>query len=710
MLSNPTRVKGRVTAALVAAAGTAVTSMAFSAATADAAFSVFDANIPQLESALSTGATTDVDVVQQYLNRINIYNKAGGGDGTLGGGGRGLNAVAQVSPTVLADAARVDTMIRNGATTAQFPLLGVPVLVKNSYDVAGLTTTNGVSVLNGSGTPGSTTIIAKTDAPSIAALKAQGAIIIGKSALSTMAYSYDGIDNAAGVVTNPYNQQRQPGGSSSGIGVGITAQFAMLGMGGETGGSIRVPSTYNALVGLKTSAGVISPNGTWPLTPSRDVVGPIAKTVTDIAYAMNALVTPTTDNIWRSTPFYPTGGAQPGVIGTGLGEGTDPSSKGLTAVTGTRPADYTTFLKSNALAGKTFAIENDIIPFNASNSATTLAAAFDGTVNTNVYSNFQKAVAVLQAQGATIKYVDLPASVTYYNTLGRTTARGGAATTAGFNTPSGTVIPYPTLAGTTTPASAFNNYAAAYYYNQQIVREGDPVVKNIDDFRTALYGGLPKDANGNPTNVSTGSVAGSGAGSRYSTLISAYNNIVALADIYDKGLAAGFGDNNNDGVLDNPDANTALQAFTTLRQTAVDDFLTANGIDAIIAPTMGSIAPMVSTALGGSTTDPFSNGTASLIGRFEGNILGLPSLSVPDGYVADGSAVGSPTAIQFMGRLDGEGPLLGYGYGFEQATAGTGLGRIDPNLTFVPEPASVSVLVVAAGFAIGRRRRRSPLN
>jgi amidase len=696
----------------IAAAGSAVAATMFGSATAHAAWSVYDQDIPQLETALSTGQTTDVSVVQQYLARIATYNKAGGGDGTLGNGGTGLNAVAQVNPSALADAAAVDNLIKSGATTAQYPLLGVPVLVKNSYDVAGLITTNGVSIFNGStGTAGSTTLVAASDSPSIAALKAEGAIIIGKASMSTMAYSYDGIDNSAGVVENAYNPVRQPGGSSSGIGVGVSAQLAMLGMGGETGGSIRVPSTYNADVGLKTSAGLINPEGTFPLTPSRDVVGPIAKDVTDIAYAMNALVqTPaalaatasagvdrgtlnTSPNLFAGTPYYPTTGAQPGSVGTGLGEGTDPTSKGLTAVTGTRPVDYTSFLSktpvsSTALAGKTFFVENDIIPA----SAGTTTGAYDGTINNNVYANFQRAISVLQSEGATIKYGDLPATVTYYNSIGKTSG----ATTTGFNDASGNPIPYPTTTvGGTTPSSTWSNYAAAYYYEKQIEGENNPTIKNLNDFAAALLAG--KNAS---------------SGSKYSTLSSAYSNIASLAAIYNAGNAAGFGDANGDGVLDNPDAQTALQAFTTLREQEFDDFLTANNIDAVIAPTMGSVAPLVTSALrpGVSSTDPIGGGTASLVGRFEGNILGLPSLAVPDGFVADpdsGLAQGTPTSIQFMGRLDGEGTLIGDGYDYEQASLALGEGRVDPNLAFVPEPGSIMVILAGGTVFLGRRRNRT---
>ncbi|MDB5325892.1 MAG: amidase, partial [Phycisphaerales bacterium] len=221
----------------IAAAAAAVL---LSSLPASAAFDVVEKTIPQLESAYSSGATTVQDVINQYLVRINTFDD----------GPNGVNAVGQINPSLGAAITSVQALINGGATLQQYPLLGVPILIKDSYDVQGMITTNGVSILNGVGTPGSTTLIAKTDAPNIAALKAAGAIILGKANMSTMAYSFDGIDNAHGVVRNPYNYNRQPGGSSSGSGASEASNFAMLTMGGETGGSIRVPSTYNCLVGL----------------------------------------------------------------------------------------------------------------------------------------------------------------------------------------------------------------------------------------------------------------------------------------------------------------------------------------------------------------------------------------------------------------------------------------------------------------------------
>lgn len=652
----------------VVAAAAAAATVLLSSLPAHAAWDVVEKTIPQLESAYATGATTVSEVVGSYLQRINMYDD----------GPNGVNAVGQINPNVMADAAAVQALINSGATVQQYPLLGVPILIKDSYDVKGMTTTNGVSILNGVGTPGSTNLIAPNDAPNIASLKAAGAIILGKANMSTMAYSFDGIDNAHGVVRNPYNYNRQPGGSSSGSGASAASNFAMLAMGGETGGSIRVPSTYNALVGLKTSAGLISPNGTWPLTPARDVVGPMGKSVTDIAYAMNALVKPNTPDIWSNTPFYPAGTPQPGTIGTGLGEGTDPASPGLTSTTGTRPNDYTQFLSTTSLQGKTLVVPASIIRAGASNTS----KAYEGTINPLIYDNFQKQLNVLRARGATIKVMDIPAEVTYFATIG-----AGTPTTTGFNDKNGNPIPY--TIPSNTAANSYTSWAAAYYYQKQIESYNDPTIKNLRDFANAL---------------NNGRLVGAGA-TPLSTLTGAYNNINTLASIWEAGNAKGWGDDNNDGIPDNPEAIKQLAAFTTLRQQFVNEFFDANDIDAIVAPTMGSVAPLVNAALrdpGTVSPDPYGGGSGSLIGRFLGNILGLPALTVPSGFIGDGSI---STGIQFEGRLDSEAFLLGLGYDYEQATQY----RVAPDLTrYIPEPATLAIVMM--GGVMLMRRRKSELN
>lgn len=604
-----------------------------------AEWSVEEKTITDLQAAYSLGETTAVAVVQQYADRIAKYDD----------GPNGINAVGQINPTLIADAAAVDALIAGGATTAQYPLLGVPVLVKDSYDVQGMITTNGVSVLNGSGTAGSTTLIAQNDAFSVARLKSAGAIIMGKANLSTMAYSFDGIDNAHGVVKNPYQPLRQPGGSSSGSGAGTASNFAMMAMGGETGGSIRIPSNANALVGLKTSVGLIDPGGTWPLTTARDVVGPMAKTVKDVAIAMNALVAPSPTNLFNGTPTYPD--AAPGSV---------------------RPADYTAGLSTTALQGKVLAVPK--------NMANMTSAATAERINTRVLAQFNAALSDLQAQGATIVYVDIPATVT--NTTN----------------PSGSSYGAPTIG---TGVNSETSWAAAYYYQKQIADYNDPVIKNLRDFANALNAGR----NG-------------ASGSAFSTLNSAYTNINNLATIWEAGNAKGYGDDNGDGLPDNPVAIQQLQAYADLRETQYEAFMadpnladdpstaideSAISIDAFVAPTYGSIMPYINASLRppGTPADPYTeSGTASLVGRFEANVLGAPALSVPMGYAPDGT----PMGIQFFNELGGEADLLSLAYDYEQAT----MWRQAPDLAFaaVPEPA-IGTLFAGVGFMLTLRRRRT---
>lgn len=657
-----------------------------------AGFTVMDKDIPQIETAYESGGDTVTDVVDQYLARINTYNKISAGiapngpqfQGTLGEYGNGINAIAQVNPNAVAEAEADDAEIAAGtAPFATESLFGIPVIVKNSYDVAGLTTTNGVSVLNDTaGTSPETNDVPVSNAFSVQALINAGAIILGKANMSTMAYSFDGIDNAGGVVQNPFQPLRTPGGSSSGIGAGVSSTFAEFGMGGETGGSIRVPSNDDGDVGLKTSAGLIDPGGTWPLTPTRDVVGPIARDVTDIAYAMNALVQPSAADIWDDTPYYPAGGPQPGAVGTGMGE----TSSGLTATTGTRPADYTSFLNKNALQGKVIAVENEYEG---------IGPAYDGgAVAPLEQAQFQIALNVLREQGATVIYVNLPAQVLYNNTIGASSSIvGHGATTTGFPYP----YPVTSAAGGTTPdSSTWSNFAAAYYYNQEIMSEHDPNIKNLDDFAAALKAGL----------------AGK-AGSPYSTLSSASSSIASLDAIYDAGTAAGFATLNSNGTLANPNVIVALQAFTDLRENQVDAFMENPGafgytsvthIDAFVAPTYGTIDGSIASSLlpPGVKAATIAGSTAStaggMLGRFFGNILGMPALSVPMGYYSDGT----PMGIQFYDQLDGEGPLIGYAYAYEQASQW----RTDPNLSFVPEPSSCALLVLGGGLLAKRRRRK----
>ncbi|MEO0457658.1 MAG: amidase [Cyanobacteria bacterium P01_A01_bin.114] len=331
------------------------------AAAEAATFTLEEATIADVHAAYRAGALDSTQLTELYLERISAYDRSG----------PNLNAVAVLNPAALTEAARLDQLWDEGEILG--PLHGIPVIVKDSYNVEGLPTSNGVEVFK--------SLIATEDAFSVAQLKDAGAIILGKANMSTWAFSYDGISEAYGPVINPYAPERTPGGSSSGSGAGVAASFAMLSMGGETGGSIRVPSTHNALVGIKPSAGLISVDGTWPLVAERDVVGPMAKTVADTAAAMDALVAFDPDNIWN--PYIPD-------------------------VEASRPDTYADFLDNTALEGKVLALPRPYI------GKGDPAKGESFPIDSQVEAAFEEAKQVLEDQGATLLEVDIPAHETWF--------------------------------------------------------------------------------------------------------------------------------------------------------------------------------------------------------------------------------------------------------------------------------------------------------
>ena len=649
--------------ALVAGLG-----LALSIGSARAEWDPVERSITDLEAAYTAGSTSVVEVVQTYLARIAQFDQPSTSTSMYP-----LNSVAQINPLALADAARIDSLRAQGATTSQYPLLGVPVLVKDSFDVAGLPTRVGLSILDGANTPGGTTLTALDDAASVARLRDAGAIILGKATMSSLAWSTGGIDNAFGLVRNPYNLNRLPGGSSSGSAVSVAANLAMLSMGGETGGSIRIPSTFNALVGLKTSLGLIDPEGTWPLRSGRDVVGPMAKTVADVAIAMNALVGPSPTNPYNNTPLYPT--AAPGSM---------------------RPTDYTSGLTLTALEGKVLAVPRTMMV-----AAGDSGFAPEGTVNDVIVSQFSAAIAALRSRGATVIEVDVPATTTFYTTLGAATP-----TTVGFG------YDYPTTQpGGTTPDNSWTIWATASYLNDQIIQYDDPVIRDLHEFNQWLQ---------------AGATAGTGSPldrlGMFDSTSGTWSGVVGYIDelthAYDAGLAAGF--------ATSLDAQRGLQAYTSLRIDQFDGFLanphlsddplttdidesTITHIDALVAPTYGRVMSLVpaSERIPGIASGDYPGGSAYLLGRLEANILGAPAIAVPMGYFDDGT----PLSLQFIGGFLQEQAILGLAYGYEQATHWRHAPNLDP---FVPEIAPAgfgsvaSLLMGMLGLVERRLRRRMP--
>lgn len=235
-------------------------------------FEIVDVGIPELQAALAAGRVTSVQLVDAYLARIEAYDHAG----------PELNSILRLNPDARREAAERDRERAEGRVRG--PLHGIPVLLKDNYDVAGLPTSAGTLALAG--------LVPPDDAWQVRRLREAGAVILGKTNLHELAAGITTVSSLGGQTRNPYDPARNPGGSSGGTGAAVAASFAAVGWGTDTCGSIRIPSALNDLVGLRPTKGLSSIDGIVPLSHSQDVAGPLARTVTDLAIALDATVGP----------------------------------------------------------------------------------------------------------------------------------------------------------------------------------------------------------------------------------------------------------------------------------------------------------------------------------------------------------------------------------------------------------------------------------
>ena len=187
--------------------------------------------------------------------------------------GAGLNAFITLRTEQVLEAARErDRERRSGKSPG--PLHGLPIPVKDSINTCDLPTT--------AGTPALRHFQPRQDAPVVHALRAAGALVLGKTNLHELSFGYTSNNHAFGAVGNPYDQQRSPGGSSGGTGAAIAYRMAPLGIAEDTEGSIRVPAALCGIAGFRPSTGRYSTAGRIPITPLFDQIGPHARTVADL--------------------------------------------------------------------------------------------------------------------------------------------------------------------------------------------------------------------------------------------------------------------------------------------------------------------------------------------------------------------------------------------------------------------------------------------
>ncbi len=264
-------------------------------------FDITETTIAQTQTAIRTGKVTCHQIVQMYLDRIRAYDQA-----------TRLNTVVTLNPSALADADELDREFAR--THILRPLQGIAVVVKDNYDTKGLQTTAGSLALKG--------FIPSEDAFMVKRLREAGAIVLFKSNMAEWAFSPVVTESSiAGITRNPYDLQRVPAGSSGGTAASIAANLAEVGLGSDTGDSIRGPASHNDLVGIRPTIGLTSRDGIIPLNSKADVGGPLARTVADAATVLSVVA------------------------------GYDPADPITSQSNGKVEKDYTKFLDKNGLHG-----------------------------------------------------------------------------------------------------------------------------------------------------------------------------------------------------------------------------------------------------------------------------------------------------------------------------------------------------------------------
>jgi amidase len=308
-------------------------------------FHLEEAFISDVQAAYRSGATTATRVVQAYLARIQAYDQAG----------PKLNVIIFLNPKALDEAAALDEHLRK---TGKFvgPLHGIPVLLKDNVNTKDMPTTGG-SMSLADYTPA-------TDAAITQKLRSAGAIILAKVNLHEFAIWGETVSSIRGQTLNPYDLTRTPGGSSGGTGAGVSANFAVAGIGTDTINSIRSPASANCIVSIRPTLGLVSRAGVIPYSFTQDVAGPLARTVTDAAKMLNVLV------------------------------GYDPNDPATAWSVGHIEEDYSKFLKAEGVKGKRIGV----------------LRSFFGTapINEEVNSVADRAVEDLRTLGATVIELSTP--------------------------------------------------------------------------------------------------------------------------------------------------------------------------------------------------------------------------------------------------------------------------------------------------------------
>ena len=305
-----------------------------------APFDVVEATIAQVHDAMKAGHLSCRQLVAAYLRRIDAYDK----------NGPAINSIVVVNPEVEKQADDLDRRFAQSGLTG--PLHCVPVIVKDNFETKGLQTTDGALAFAG--------YLPDKDAFQVARVKEAGALVLAKSNMAEWAFSpYETVNSILpGYTRNPYALDRVTAGSSGGTAAAIAASLGLVGLGSDTGNSIRGPSSHQALVGIRSTMGLTSRAGVFPLSLLADIAGPMARTVEDAARVFQVIV------------------------------GADPDDPVTSAAPQHLPQDYTAALDRDGLHGAVIGV---------------LRAAYERpTTDPEIVRVFQTALDDLKHAGATV--------------------------------------------------------------------------------------------------------------------------------------------------------------------------------------------------------------------------------------------------------------------------------------------------------------------
>jgi Asp-tRNA(Asn)/Glu-tRNA(Gln) amidotransferase A subunit family amidase len=317
-------------------------------------FPIEETTIAAVHAAMREGRLTCRALVTLYLRRVEAFDR----------NGPALNAIVLTNPRVLAEADVLDARFTQGGLSG--PLHCVPMIVKDNFETVGLQSANGSLALEG--------FVSSKDAFQVRRIKEAGALVLAKSNMAEWAFSpYETVSSILpGYSKNPYALDRVTAGSSGGTAAAIAANLGLIGLGSDTGNSIRGPSSHQALVGIRSTMGLTSRAGVMPLNLLADIAGPIGRTVEDVATVFQVVA------------------------------GEDPDDPATAAARGRPRGEYRAALRRDGLKGARIGVLRQAYVRNTAGPGAPGTPAPSDTTDPEVAGVFAQALADLERAGATL--------------------------------------------------------------------------------------------------------------------------------------------------------------------------------------------------------------------------------------------------------------------------------------------------------------------